>query len=243
MCWLSLGLAACFADARFLMCKVLVSLLKPWMVITDLKEEWHFAWMDGARMFLCKASSRTRHPSVVTTLTQIRVSGQENLARLVKVWILSSGYWLEAVSSFQSFWFLIPIATEKLNLDPVSFIALKIGLFMTNRKKGVDLRKKMVTNKTPLHTFNILAAADKGKRFLFSNDCDQSLWKSNCTMGGVFAVRIERVDGEPPYCSTGQTESTIIGMRIKEAVRPCVIYRPIFGIPKSQKCISNRNKL
>ncbi|EFJ32653.1 hypothetical protein SELMODRAFT_407673 [Selaginella moellendorffii] len=49
------------------MWKALVSLLalniknhtlKPWMVITDLKEEWHFAWMDGACMFVCKARGR-----------------------------------------------------------------------------------------------------------------------------------------------------------------------------------------
>ncbi|XP_024544600.1 uncharacterized protein LOC9644205 isoform X1 [Selaginella moellendorffii] len=42
--------------------------LKPWMVITDLKDEWHFAWMDWPRMYVCKAWSRSQGLGILCDL-------------------------------------------------------------------------------------------------------------------------------------------------------------------------------
>ncbi|EFJ22523.1 hypothetical protein SELMODRAFT_416346 [Selaginella moellendorffii] len=42
--------------------------LKPWVVITDLKDEWHFAWMDWPRMYVCKARSRSQGLGIVQDL-------------------------------------------------------------------------------------------------------------------------------------------------------------------------------
>ncbi|EFJ22645.1 hypothetical protein SELMODRAFT_416317 [Selaginella moellendorffii] len=42
--------------------------LKPWVVITDLKDEWHFAWMHWPRMYVCKARSRSQGLGIVQDL-------------------------------------------------------------------------------------------------------------------------------------------------------------------------------
>ncbi|XP_024543680.1 uncharacterized protein LOC9661902 isoform X1 [Selaginella moellendorffii] len=42
--------------------------LKPWIVITDLKDEWHFAWMDWPRMYVCKAWSRSQGLGILCDL-------------------------------------------------------------------------------------------------------------------------------------------------------------------------------
>ncbi|EFJ26536.1 hypothetical protein SELMODRAFT_412841 [Selaginella moellendorffii] len=42
--------------------------LKPWMVITDLKDEWHFAWMDWPRMYVCEAWSRSQGLGILCDL-------------------------------------------------------------------------------------------------------------------------------------------------------------------------------
>ncbi|EFJ11440.1 hypothetical protein SELMODRAFT_426385 [Selaginella moellendorffii] len=42
--------------------------LKPWMVVSDLKDEWHFAWMNGKNMFVCKASRRSQGIGIIRDL-------------------------------------------------------------------------------------------------------------------------------------------------------------------------------